>query len=240
MNPVITLLAKPLATAVIASCCIALGIITFGNPDIFDRLFLGVLALSFIICYNNINLLGILAIIAVARMAEELAWLLIGFEDIPWVKLGIYLLAGYCTWFFRYEGKVMIAVGLTVALSAGAELYWYITDYETPLISWHILLIFQDLWIRYFLLQRYAITEKFYPDKVDITYLEFPVRRIYLWFIFHNIIMLAEYLSRHILGASSLIVYDSFSYVAHGFGAYFIYLILMENRNVIVKRWLTA
>lgn len=54
---------------------IAAGIFTFGNALIFDRLFLGIIVFTAILCRRDVNVLSVTAIIFLQHLIEQLAWL---------------------------------------------------------------------------------------------------------------------------------------------------------------------
>ena len=116
-------------TALFGGLFIATGILTFGNAMIFDRLFIGVLIFTAIVCRSNINVVGIIAILALERLLEEFLWFSVidQFYNIWQMKIVIY--AGLLWMLYKLWFDTMVKIVLPfIIFSIAAEFYWYFSD----------------------------------------------------------------------------------------------------------------
>lgn len=61
-------------TALFGGLFVSLGIYTFGNALLFDRIFIGVLIFTAVICRKNIDVLGVVVILVAFTLLDEAGW----------------------------------------------------------------------------------------------------------------------------------------------------------------------
>ena len=205
------------------------GFFTFGDAELFDRIFLGLLIALIIYFRDDKNLASIFAIIAIGRVFEELIWLVL--SDLNIVKALIY---GICMWTFyliRYDILAKLAMAVTGVVIC-AEIYWFYTKYENaPSVIWYVLTALQDLLIRHFVFLRPVIFKK-WISPISSLPLDLQIYQIAGVFVVVQLIIISEYLARHLLGLDSLIVYTYYPYVAHILGVSMLWVTL----NYSLKR----
>lgn len=143
-----------------ASICIVAGILTFDNALYFDRLFFGALLLVACVCYHNINIIGVVFIVALERLAEEAIWMWI--KDLVVAKVLIYSFAIYVLYLCRYEPLAKY-MGTLLLIALGVELYWITTYYSAPLLHWYMAMVALNMLTRYLLMWRAPLTEQLLP-----------------------------------------------------------------------------
>lgn len=217
----------------IAVACVTLGILTFDNALLFDRLFMVVVILIAIPFYKNINILGILLIILGFRFADEIAWQIVH-NTLFW-KVCIYSALTLSVYKLE-EDSLRYSILFTVLCAVSAEIYWYFTDYDSPRIVWlafQILLTFISRRLFFF---RYFITSKYYPNKVESLSLDRQLYKLMLFPIVLQQLLLLEYLARHIWGFESLYVYSAVPYISRVLYTYMLWMILNESFNLLMSR----
>jgi hypothetical protein len=199
-------------TLLMSGLVVVAGVFTFGNADIFDRIFITVLILLIVYFYEDKNLASIFAIILFGRLFEEVFWLVL--TDQVMFKILVY---GICLWLFyilRYDLLAKFAL-VIVSTTIVAEFYWYYISYEDiPNLTWYILLILQDLAIRHFVFLRPVIFKKWISPIISLP-LDLQIYKIAGIFLILQFSMVTEYFIRHILGVNLLVVYYSYEYIAH-------------------------
>jgi hypothetical protein len=225
-------------TALFAGLFIAGGILTFGNADVFDRLYFGILIFTAVICRKNINVLSVLIILFAQLSMEELAWLYR--SDSYVVKIILYSTVIWFAYYFRYDW-VAKAIFYIVILVIFSEVYWYLTDYPPPQFYWHIWIMLSNLLVRYFLFSRVSLLDEYFPGKGMSTNLDWVIYRLSALVIITQIAITLEYLARHILGFSSvLFIYYSYEYIIHGLATFAIWATFHESYKQLLPRLLKA
>lgn len=225
-------------TALFGGLILACGIITFGNALIFDRLFIGMLVFTAAVCFRNINIISVLAIILLQRCIEELAWF--GLENAYTIKELLYCLALVVTFYLRFDPLAKI-VAATLLLVIGAEIYWYATDYPAPEIYWHVSLMIINLFSRYLIFSRLALVDRFFPSQAQSTNLDWIIYRLMGTTVIIQCLVLIEYLGRHVLDFSNvLFIYYSYPYLMHAIGTFAIWATFNESYKQLLPRLLKA
>lgn len=229
---------RQLLTALFGGLFVACGIMTFGNAYIFDRLFIGILIFTAVICYRNINIVSVLLIILLQRCIEEMAWF--GLENAITIKELLYLLAIAVTFYLRFD-PIAKCVAAILALVISAEIYWYIVDYPAPEIYWHVTLMISNLFSRYLIFSRLALVDKYFPLKASSTQLDWIIYRLMGTTVIIQSAALLEYLARHILGYSNvLFIYYSYPFLMHAIGMFAIWATFNESYKHLLPRLLKA
>ena len=220
-----------------AGLLIAGAIYTYGNGILFSQLYLGTLAFIAILCYRDINILGVLALSVIVHLIINIAWLFI--SDALLNKALIYLMLMITLWLLKEEDHRSYITAI-LAASLLSELYWFITDYNAPRLHWYCLLINLNMLLRHFLLTRVFITSHFFPKYSQSLHLDFALRNLVLLYIILHELMILEYLLRHLLGWDITLIWELSSYLFHGLSTYAIWLIATEGAKIISAKLFIA
>jgi hypothetical protein len=225
-------------TALFGGLFIALGIATFGNAWAFDLIYVSLLIFTGIICRKDINVVSLVIILVLQLVWESLAWNLLVDEN--FVKVILYLSALYVTFYFRYDWLAkVVATVLLVAFTS--ELYWYTNNYNAPEIYWYIWIMISNLLVRHLIFCRVSFVDNYYPNKGESVNLDWVIYKLNAALSLFQVAMVFEYLSRHLLGFSDmLIVYYSYSYAIHIIGTITIWAIFTESSKRLIPKLFKA
>jgi hypothetical protein len=190
---------------------ITVGVFTFGNAILFDRLLLIIFVGLSIIYRKDKNLLSLLIIVLAGRAFEEFFWL---FPDRSngYVKGVIYFMSAVIFYKLREDSLSKFALSILFCM-VGAELYWWSTHYEnTPRIAYFIVVITEDLLVRHFIFLRLTIFRHHFKS-LKRTPLDWQVQNLMIIFSLFYSLHIGEYFIRHILKVPSLLVYPTYPYV---------------------------
>jgi hypothetical protein len=225
-------------TALFGGIFVFLGIVTFGNAETFDRIYIGMLIFTGYVCRKNINVLSVVVILVLQLIWESLGWKII--TNDYYFKLVLYALAFWLTYFFKYDWVVKVILPSLVLVSA-SEIYWYATDYPSPEIYWHIWIMISNLLVRHLIFSRLAIVEKYYPEKSLSINLDWVIYKLNAFIITIQAVMIFEYLFRHIFGFSNMLYfYYCYPYLIHGIGTISVWAIFNESYKQLIPRQLRA
>ena len=228
----------PFITALFAGLFIAIGILTFGDADTFDRLFVGVLVFTLIICRHNIDIVSLLAIIFLQRIMQELAWASLSDGEV--LKELLYSLVLVTMYALRYDPLVKWLASVVV-LAVCAELYWYFTDYPAPQLYWHLTLLLSCMLTRYMIFSRLELVQKYLTRQSQSTNLDWIFYKLAGTTAIVHVAAILEYLIRHILGLSQvLIIYYAYPYIVHGIATFAIWATFHESYKQLLPKLLKA
>lgn len=226
-------------TTLLAVSVILLAILTFGQPLIFDRLFVLLLLIATILTFPyDKNACFAILILLIQRGSEELLWLLQA--NTWWFKAPAYTIALGCCYVLRYA-RLNQVVAATILLILCAEAYWLLTDYPAPAIYWLALLLLINVVTRYALFARPALMCQYLPayfndDNVHWIALDFRLHYIVTLFIFLAQLNTLEYLIRHLLGYYQVqFIYTLTPYAAHAMSCLIIWFILQQLRTTLSR-----
>jgi|GEM_PF-1020201 len=230
-------------TALFGGLFIAAGILTFGNALIFDRLFLGILLFTGFICRKDINVLGIIIILAAIRVLEEFLWFL--FTDQlynHWIsKFVIYLVLLFSIYKFWFDkmSKVSLVILLICVL---AEIYWVMIGYSvTPAIYWYAALVVLSLLTRHFLFSRIQITEQFTIKTGKSINLDWYIYQITRMYIFIEGLNIFEYILRHVFSLKNMqIIYHIYPYIMQSLATFTLWIVFNEANKLFKEKLIRA
>lgn len=213
----------------IALSLVSAGIYTFGNAQLFDRLYILIILTVGFFVRKDINMVGIIALLGAQRLVEEAGYVFIHSQFIP-IKVLIYLCCTVGLYKIRFD-PFRYPLGTILAISISAEFYWYYTDYKAPVVWWHVLLITNSMLVRKLIWMRELWTKRHFPGKaqsLDMDYYIYELCKVYIWV---NIAMVLEYMVRHILLKKQILyVYSSFPYVVHSITV--VTLLLLVDQSI--------
>jgi hypothetical protein len=225
-------------TALFGGLFVAAGVLTFGNPLVFDRLYLGIIIFSAILCRKDINIVAALAIIFLQHLFEELAWLYITAYDID--NIPIYLAGLWVSYYFWYDwvSKILLANSI---LAICAELFWYLTEYSAPGIAWYLGLMIVCIFVRHFIFNRVSYVDMYFPEKGRSINLDWMLYKINALLVITQTIIFLEYFVRHILGYSNALIAHNYSaYIIQGLSILIIWAAFSESYKQLTPKQLKA
>ena len=220
-------------TAFFGGLFVTFGILTFGDSVVFDRLFLGILIFTAIVCRHDINVVSITTIILLQLSMEELVWLY--FLDNNIFKIPLYIVGFGVAYFFRYDwvSKVVIPTLLIISV---IEIYWWFIEYDAPKIFWHVWIIISNLTVRFCIFSRVSFLEHYFSAKAQSINLDWVIYKLSALVIIIQTIMLAEYMFRHLLGFNILAFYHLYPYSMRCVSVFAIWAIFHESNKLLIPR----
>lgn len=228
-----------LATIILATLAIIYGLATFGNPLLFDRIYIIIIIGTAYILRKNHDVLGIMIILAVSHLMQDLVHYWTQEDNVYLVKILVYCCVLFTIYQLWYDSLNKLALAIT-ATAISAEIYWVVTAYSAPNIFWFVFLTNQSLILRHLLLCRTAYYRQYLQVKGQPTVLDYCIEKACKWFVIIDTLMILEYLARHIFNAEILIIYKSFPYVVQAIGVYIIWLVLREYQYLIEEKYIKA
>jgi hypothetical protein len=230
---------RHIATFLLACFALIYGVATFGNPLLFDRIYIIIIIGTAYILRKNPDVLGIMIILAVSHLMQDLVhyWNLEDNTNI--VKILIYCCVLGTIYHLWYDSLNKLALAI-VTLAISAEIYWFATGYNPPNIYWYVFLVNQNLFIRHVLLNRTAYYRQYLLVKGTPTVLDYSIEKVCLWFVVIDSIMILEYLIRHVLNLQLLVMYNAFEYFVQAIGVYVIWLVIREYQYLLEGKFIKA
>ena len=211
---------------------------SFGNPFVFDRIFIGVFVFTAIVCRNNVNVLGVVAILILQRLLEETAWSISELDYQYIVKPIFYLVAVYAYWSFKYDpiSKVLLAA---LIISLGAEFYWQYNDINPPQIYWYTGVIVSSLFVRHLLFVRVSYTSDLFPKQAESINLDWGMHKINGITPFIQLLNIVEFIVRNVTRDNSILyVYTAYPYVLQIIAGYAVWLVFYESYRLLLPKLL--
>ncbi|MFT6776093.1 MAG: hypothetical protein ACJAV1_000002 [Paraglaciecola sp.] len=230
-------------TALFGGIFVALGILTFGDSTLFDRLFFGILIFTAIICKKNLNVIGIVLIIAIHQILAESAWFLLHKGDITspfFIGILFYSVAFYAYCKFRHDPvSKLLLVSLIIALAS--ELYWFIENKNSAYLHWYVMVLIINLLTRHFIFLRVSYTESYFPKMAESINLDWHIYKLNALAIVVQTANILEYSFRRVLDFSELlIVYNLYSYIMQAISTYTIFIIFHESYKLLIPKLFRA
>ena len=187
-------------------------------------------------------MLGVITIIFLLRTFEEITWLYLGDSNLT--KFVIYPSCIIISFYLRYDwaAKIFLYIGI---LASTTELYWLYEDYQAPQIYWNMTLVAITLISRNLIFSRVSITEHYLSKIMRLEAksinLDWIIYRLYGLSLILQIIVILEYLIRHLFGASELVLfYYSSAYAIRAISTLSIWAIFNESYKQLAPKSLKA
>ncbi|MBU3003322.1 hypothetical protein [Paraglaciecola arctica] len=227
-----------LITALFGVLFVSASIYTFGNALVFDRLFLGVILFTAILCRQDVNVLSVIAIIFLQHIVEEFAWLYLPSSYI--IKGLIYLSGFWLVYYFWYDWTSKILL-LCIVLGVSTEVYWFVVAYDPPQTFWYVCIIIICISVRHLVFLRVNMVEHYISPKAKSINLDWVLYKINALIIIAQATVLLEYYLRHILGfQNALLAYESLPYVIHALSTLLIWATFNESYKQLFPKLIKA
>lgn len=220
-------------SAMLIGVFLALGLYTFGEPLLFDRVFFTALFLLALAFRKDINLLGVTLIIIAERLTEEIGYALI-LDSLP-LKFLTYGLCLYALT-LRRNDMLFFPTLATLLIMISTECYWWQTEYKFLNTHWYAFLIALNLMVRKAISIRcfWTLDNLKKGDKAETLKIDYYIYQMAGAFTLINIAILAEYLLRHVLKLPILVVYEYYPIVTQGLA--FLLLFFIADQSIKVTR----
>lgn len=243
MIPSISKLDLVLFRTVIACCFIVLGIWSFGNAELFDRAFYACLIFTALINMKDVNILGILIIILFSRTIDELAWQVI--TNLEWqaLRIPIYAILGIVLWFGRHDPTFRYLSIFLWCICVASEIYWYFVGYKAPQLYWYLFTMSLALIVRHLIFLRTTLTVKLGVKSSILNkeiQLDWEVYKVVHVTYIVQLLVLIEFLIRHLLGFHILVVYKLSPAIMHVLAIYTMYLVFEANYKHMSNKQIVA
>ncbi|MGJ8682679.1 hypothetical protein [Paraglaciecola sp.] len=221
-------------TALFGGFFIALGIFSFGNAVIFDRVYIGVLIFTAIICRENINVIAVITILFIQALISEIAWMTL--LDGLLIRFVLIIFSLFVCYVCRHD-KITRLITPILILVLGAEIYWLYIDYSAPATTWYIWLNLSTLGVRYLLMYRVSFVDQYFSNKGESINLDWVMYKLTAFFILTQILMILEYLIRHIFDVPNMIlVYSLYPYLIQGLTTVSIWVVFHESYKLLLPK----
>ncbi|WP_289028402.1 hypothetical protein [uncultured Paraglaciecola sp.] len=224
-------------TALFGGLFIAFGILTFDNGGIFDRVFLGVLLFTAIICRHDINVVSIVTILLAQLLLEELVWLF--WLDNYIFKVSFYICGFWVAYTFRYDWGAKVTI-LCLILASITELYWHVADYDAPMIFWHVWIMISNITVRFLIFSRVGIVHSYFPKTAKSINLDWIIYKLSGVVLTVQALMIVEYTVRHLSGINILTIYHSYPYLLRSISVFSVWAIFHENNKLLIPKLIKA
>lgn len=227
-------------TALFGGLFIFAGVYTFGNAELFDRIFIGVLIFAAIVCRKNINVLGVLIILVLQRGLDELAWFIFNTDFELTTKILFYALALTSAYFLKYDSISKLLFSCTI-LALCAEVYWYVSDQNSHKIHWYLASMNIALLVRHALFMRVSYTEDFFPSKAGSINLDWHIYKLNALASIVLAFTLIEYMIWGVFNFSNAdVMYTAMPFMTHAISTYAIWITFNESYRLLLPRLLKA
>ena len=227
-------------TALFGGLFVFLGIYTFGEGLLFDRVFYGILVFTAFICRHNVNVIGVILIILVQRLLEEGGWFILTSDVDILARLGFYIFASACIFKFKHDNLSRLLI-LAFLIAISCEVYWAIANLKPSAIHWFVFALTLNLATRYLIFLRVSYTEDFFPEKAQSINLDWHIYKLNAVSALAQFAMVVEYAVRNALHVKeALYVYKAYPYVMAATGTYAIWIIFNESYRLLIPKLLKA
>jgi hypothetical protein len=227
-------------TALFGGVFVWLGIISFNNPTIFDQLFIFILLFTAFVCRHNINVVGVIIVVAIHQILGVSAWFIYNQENTDYLEIVFYLF-GIITWYKIKYDPVSRLLLLSILISFFSELFWYINAMEGSALHWYIMVLSINLLTRHLIFTRVNVTCTYFPKKGGSINLDWHIYKLNALAIIIQAINISEYTLRGVFGLKDLMyVYDFYPYAMQGISTYTIFIIFNENYKLLIPKLLRA
>lgn len=227
-------------TALFGGLFIFAGIYTFGNALLFDRIFIGVLIFTAIVCRKNVNVLGVVIILMGVHLLSEAAWFVSELEYKTTAKIGFYCLSGVVCYQLRYDytSKILLACLIGSLLSEG---YWEYLGKNAPEIYWYIFVLSSNLIARHLLFLRVSYTDDFFPGKSQSINMDWHLYKLTAVAAILQSFNILEYIVRSVFGfVEVMFIYNIYPYLMQAISTYTVWIIFHESYKLLLPKLLRA
>jgi hypothetical protein len=245
-----------------AAICIALGIICFGVPFVFDCMSIIFFAVMIVVFKSNKNIIGVCAILLIENLGINLFYSLYipsfnvdsiiqssaisitnplyldATQSLYWKILGYQAIA--ISLMFVWHDKLSRSVALLAAVCFAAEVYWATTNYPGPNLHFYLVKACIYLYVRRFLLLRPFYSTDAWRSEMEILRLDWFVTKTMALSVIFEGAMVVEYLIRHLTQYKPIFIYQLYAYFMQAIGVAIVWLVIREAIKLTDRQQLAA
>lgn len=209
---ILNLYLRRLFTPILVITFALIGVYTFGYAKYFDRWFLlGLVIWGLIkIKRRDVNMAGLLLILILVRLLDEISYLILDFD----IHLIIYLFTAVVIYKLKYDQLVLFFCAPFLTLIVLVEFFWFFTDYPAPKIYFYVCVLLLNLITRHLLFIRVPLTDSLAKGGKSLP-LDWKFYELSKWSVLIIAAMLVEYLIRHLTILNPLYVYQLYPIFMH-------------------------
>lgn len=230
-------------TALFGGLFVALGIVTFGDAKIFDLLYFGILVFTSIICRKNINVLGVISIIAIHQILSEAAWFTFNNGDLLsplTAAIFFYSIIIFACFKFRHDNISKFLI-VSLLFTVATEAYLFIKTGSIAALHWYLVVLTINLLTRHLIFLRVSYTGIYYPNKAKSINLDWQIYKLNALAIIVQTANVTEYSLRKVFGLNDILyVYNLYPYLMQAISTYSIFIIFHESYKLIIPKMLKA
>lgn len=228
-------------TALFGGLFIFAGIYTFGEPSLFDPLFICILVFTAFTCRHNFNVMGVIVILVVQRLVEETAWSVSELEYKDFIKATFYFVAIAIYWKVKYDKASRILL-LALIVAIASEFFWIYSGQNSPEVYWYVTHLAFYLFARHLVFSRVSYMEELFPSrKIDSINLDWQIYKLNAVFAALQLFMVIEYAVRGVFNQKHILfVWEIYPYVSQLCYTYLIWVIFFESYKLLLPKLLRA
>jgi hypothetical protein len=211
--------------------------LTVGEKLVFD----GVLAVSLVVIAamfrDNKDIMGVCLVVVVIHVLIN-AVFVFSSDGLAW-RIAAYAVTIATLAVFYSDNQSKIVLGF-LAISLGAEIYWFFTGYDGPEIYFSFIKISVFIAAKFFVLYRSQATKLYLKDDSSAIRLDWLVHKTLSVSVLLELSCLLEYLIRHNTDFSPMVVYYIYPYIAQFIGVFILWLILNQASQTIKSQTMSA
>lgn len=201
---------------------IFLGFLSFGYPLQFDWLFIAFLACLTALYKRNPNIASIAFILLLVRLVGHILFYYQG----EYQEVLLYSFSAAIVYKFKFDKQSSLLLLPVLVICCISELYWLYVDYPSPELSSYVVGIALNCLLRSLLTYRAHLTQFNENIKLSGISLDYDLYRLTGVFNFIIVLMVLEYLVRHLTPLHPLVIYYAYSYCLQLISLLFPYLVI--------------
>lgn len=230
-----SLYGQKILTALFGGLFIALGVYTFDDAVLFDRISIFILLFVAILCRKDVNVLGVVLIFIAGRLLDETAWNIMLASGAYGSKFIFYALAAFIFFFTKYD-RFSYCLITALLLSISIDIFTLVKQGTELNIQWYIFQITLVLTQRHCLLYRLPYTESLYPKETRSLHVDWQLYKAEGIAILLLTAMVIEYFIRHIFQLSDFVyIYNAFAHLNSIILIYIIWCIFNQSYKILLS-----
>jgi len=176
---------------------------------------------------RNVDLLSICCIYIAERGLEEVMWRIT--EYTLWFKVPFYLTL-FLLVMWQSKGVFRLIFGAFFLAGMSIEAYWYISEYQAPMVMWHYYMLTINLLVRRLLMNRTFLLIELNPNlQPKPLVLDSQLILAQVLFISLNMASITEYWLRHLTEYNPLFVHSMTSSVVMALNLFILYNLVAQS-----------
>lgn len=231
-------LLKTAITPIFGAFFAMLGYVSFGDPAIFDKLFISVLFAIFFYSSGrkDYNFTSLVFILLVWELLAELVYMIDISASII-LKLLLYGLLILPTFLFKIPIPIKAFVQVFIVWALVNELYWFTIGQSAPDIYWDVFICMGCVYIALLIFIRPFIMNWIKTDSGEATNIDFYIHILFLFQALISASSLIEYTLRHTFNIQSMLIYDHYIILTQALSLIILFIISRSYTGFVLKSY---